>query len=183
METSAHAIFSQWESFYVIVGSSGAALTGLMFVVITLSADSSVPRTPETVNAFGTPNVIHFVAVLVLAAILTAPWQRFRDPAHVIGLTAIAGVVYVLIVLRRMLRQTGYKPVLEDWVWHLVLPMAAYVALFVGAAGLSHEQPWALFAIGAVSLVLLFIGIHNAWDTVTYLAAYQKPNGDKGKRK
>src|SRR2546425_4010701 len=60
METSAHAILSQWESFYVIVGSSGAGLTGLMFVVITLAADSSVPRTPETLNAYGTPNVIHF---------------------------------------------------------------------------------------------------------------------------
>ncbi len=58
MESSAHAILSQWESFYVIVGSSGAALTGLMFVVITLAADSNVPRTPETVNAFASPNVI-----------------------------------------------------------------------------------------------------------------------------
>src|SRR2546430_9603388 len=114
MEPSAHSILSQWESFYVIVGSSGAGLTGLMFVVITLAADSSVPRTPETLNAFGTPNVIHFVAVLLLSAILTAPWQRFRDPAHVLGATAIAGVVYVLVVLRRMLRQTGYKPVLRS---------------------------------------------------------------------
>src|SRR6266480_1093253 len=174
MQTSAHAIFSQWESFYVIVGSSGAALTGLMFVVITLAADSSVPRTPETLNAYGTPNVIHFVAVLLLAAVLSAPWQRFKDPAHVVGATAIAGVVYVLIVLRRMRRQSGYKPVLEDWVWHQILPLIAYVMLFVGAAGLSHEQAWALFTIGAAALLLLFVGIHNAWDTVAYVVSTEK---------
>ncbi|PYQ94677.1 MAG: hypothetical protein DMF96_25080 [Acidobacteria bacterium] len=54
--------------------------------------------------------------------------------------------------------------------WHLFLPMLAYAMLFVGAAGLSHEQTWALFLIATVSLLLLFIGIHNAWDTVTYLA-------------
>src|SRR5206468_2776382 len=155
METSAHSVLSLWESFYVIVGSSGAGLTGLMFVVITIAADSSVARTPETLNAFGTPNVIHFVAVLLLAAVLSAPWQRFKDPAHVVGATAIAGVVYVLIVLRRMRRQSGYKPVLEDWVWHQILPLIAYVMLFVGAAGLSHEQAWALFAIGAAALLLL----------------------------
>lgn len=183
MERSAHAVLSQWETFYVIVGSSGAALTGLMFVVLTLAADSNVPRTPDTVNAFGTPNVIHFVAVLLLSAILSAPWQRFRDPAHVLGATAIAGVVYVLIVLRRMLRQTGYKPVLEDWVWHLFLPMLAYATLFVGAAGLSHEQTWALFLIAGVALLLLFIGIHNAWDTVAYLAANPKESGNQEKRK
>lgn len=169
METGAHAILSQWESFYVIVGSSAGVLTGLMFVVIALVAESSVPRTPETVNAFGTPNVIHFVAALLLSAISSAPWTRMQDPAHLIGATAIAGVVYVLVVMRRMRRQSGYKPVLEDWAWHLVLPLIAYTALFVGAAGVSHDQTWALFLIGGVVLLLLFIGIHNAWDTVTYL--------------
>ena len=174
METSAHTMFSQWESFWVIVGSSAGGLTGLMFVVVALVKESSLPRSPDSLNAFGTPTVIHFVAVLLLAAVLSAPWQRFKDPAHVVGATAIAGVVYLLIVLRRMRRQSGYKPVLEDWVWHQILPLIAYVTLFVGAAGLSHEQDWALFAIGAASLLLLFVGIHNAWDTVAYVVATEK---------
>jgi len=174
METSAHALLSQWESFWVIVGSSAGGLTGLMFVVVALVKESSLPRNPDSLNAFGTPNVIHFVAVLLLAAVLSAPWQRFKDPAHVVGATAIAGVVYVLIVLRRMRRQSGYKPVLEDWVWHQILPLIAYVTLCVGAAGLSHEQAWALFAIGAAGLLLLFVGIHNAWDTVAYVVSTEK---------
>jgi hypothetical protein len=169
MEPSAHTLLSQWETFFFLIGSSGAALTGLMFVVITLSADSNVPRTPDTVNAFATPNVIHFVAVFGLSAVLTAPWQRLRDPAHLLGAAALAGIVYAMIVLRRMLRQSGYKPVLEDWVWHLFLPTIAYAALFVAAAGLSHDQSWALFLVGAVTMLLLAIGIHNAWDTVTYM--------------
>jgi hypothetical protein len=169
MEPNAHAMLSQWEAFYVIVGSSAGGLTGLMFVVLTLVADSRVARTPETVNAFGTPNVIHFVAVLLLSAILSAPWHRMKDPAHVVGLIGLSGIIYVLVVSRRMWRQTTYKPVLEDWVWHLILPMIAYVMAFVAAAGMSHDQRWALFAIGGVALLLLCIGIHNAWDTVTYV--------------
>jgi len=28
----------------------------------------------------------------------------------------------------------------------------------------------ALFVIAAIALLLLFLGIHNAWDTVTYVA-------------
>ena len=174
METSAHALLSQWESFWVIVGSSAGGLTGLMFVVVALVKESSLPRNPDSLNAFGTPNVIHFVAVLLLAAVLSAPWQRFKDPAHVVGATALAGVVYVLIVLRRMRRQSQYKPVLEDWVWHQILPLIAYVTLFVGAAGLSHEQAWAPFTIGAAALLLLFVGLHNAWDTVAYVVATEK---------
>ena len=173
MEIS-HAMLSQWESFWVIVGSSAGGLTGLMFVVVALVKESSLPRNPDSINAFGTPTVIHFVAVLLLAAVLSAPWHRLKDPAHIVGATALTGVVYVLIVLRRMRRQSGYKPVLEDWVWHQILPMIAYVTLFVSAAGMSHDQPWALFVVGGVALLLLFVGIHNAWDTVAYVVATDK---------
>lgn len=174
LEPDAHAILSQWEGFYVIVGTSAGALTGLMFVVITLVRESLLQRTMEAINAFGTPNVIHFVAVLLIAAILTAPWGRMKDPAHLLGLMAIAGVVYVLIVWRRIRRQTEYKPILEDWVWNLILPLIAYVALFLAAAGVSHDQSWALFLAGGVSVLLLCIGIRNAWDTITYVVISTK---------
>jgi len=179
MENAAHALLTEWEAFYVIVGSSAGALTGLMFVVITLAADSKLPHSAETVNAFATPNVIHFVAVLFLSALLSAPWRRLQDPAHFVGAIAIAGAVYVLIVTRRMVRQKrgGYTPVIEDWVWHAFLPMMGYTALFIGAAGLSHDQEWATFLIGGVSLLLVGCGIHNAWDTVTYMV--DNRNGGK----
>ena len=35
--------------------------------------------------------------------------------------------------------------------------------------GLRHDGEWALYAIGAVALILLFVGIHDAWDTVSYM--------------
>ena len=183
MEPAAQSALSQWESFYVIVGSSAGGLTGLMFVVVALVKESALPRSPDTINAFGTPNVIHFVAVLLLAAVLSAPWQRLQDPAHVVGATALAGIVYLLIVLRRMLRQSGYKPVLEDWIWHQVLPMIGYALLFVGAAGMAHDQTWALFMIGANALLLLFVGIHNAWDTVAYVVGNPDSSGNQEKPK
>src|SRR5262245_38998679 len=68
------APFAEWESFYVIVGSSAAALTGLQFVVLTLIADSAVGASAAEVAAFGTPTVVHFSAVLLMSAILSAPW-------------------------------------------------------------------------------------------------------------
>ena len=46
-----------WESFYVIVGSSAAALTGLMFVVVTLLADSRRQRSGGALDAFATPTL------------------------------------------------------------------------------------------------------------------------------
>ena len=68
-----------WQNFYVIIGSSAAALTGLQFVVIVLGAGTNwIPSLPAT-RAFGTPTVVHFCAVLLVSAILTAPWQALSS--------------------------------------------------------------------------------------------------------
>jgi uncharacterized membrane protein len=69
---------------------------------------------------------------------------------------------------RRLRTQSEYKPVFEDWLFHFLLPLASYVTLTVSAfAALSHLRE-AAFSIGAAALLLLFIGIHNAWDGVAY---------------
>ena len=76
--------------------------------------------------------------------------------------------MYVVVVARRMRVQSAYQPVFEDWLFHVLLPCAAYAVLAISAcAAHSHARP-ALFLVGAASLLLLFIGIHNAWDAVTY---------------
>jgi hypothetical protein len=159
-----------WESFYVIVGSSAAALTGLQFVVIALVAEAERKGSRREIEAFGTPTVVHFCAVLLLAAVLTAPWQRLANAALALGAAGVTGVAYVAIVIRRARHQTGYKPVFEDWLWHSILPFLAYLAILGAAAVLLRGPASALFVIGAATLLLLFIGIHNSWDTVTYIA-------------
>jgi hypothetical protein len=158
--------FSAWENFYVIVGSSAAALTGLMFVVVTLIADWQTDA--GSLGAFGTPNVVHFGAVLLMSAIMSAPWPGLFGARIALGLSAVSGVVYVLIALWRARHQTNYKPVFEDWLFHFAMPLASYAAVLVSAMMLTRTPvPW--FVIGGASLLLLFTGIHNAWDTVTYL--------------
>ncbi len=159
-----------WETFYVIVGSSAAALTGLQFVVMALVAEGRTPSTIATVDAFGTPTVVHFSAVLLVSAVLSAPWPTLTGADLVVGACGVAGVVYSILVLRRARRQTGYKPVFEDWLFHTILPLLSYGTLLGAAVALVRQPEGSLFAIAGVSLLLLFIGIHNAWDTVTYIA-------------
>ena len=158
-----------WENFYVIVGSSAGALIGLQFVVITLIADTPAARADaKASDAFSTPSVVHFGVVLLLSAIVSAPWHTLAPVAVAWGMVGIYGLVYSLIVARRLRTQTAYKPVCEDWLFHAILPLAAYVALSASAGvAHAHARP-ALFAVAAAALLLLFIGIHNAWDAVTY---------------
>lgn len=181
MQAAVLSPFAAWENFYVIVGSSAAALIGLQFVVIALVAESRTRSTSREIAAFGTPTILHFCAVLLLAAILSAPWQALSRADFALGTCGVAGVVYVLLVIRRA-RQTRYTPVLEDWLWHVVFPFLAYAALLVAAIVLPRDPAAALFVIGATALLLLFTGIHNSWDTVTYLAVEQKTPKDSGEK-
>jgi hypothetical protein len=159
-----------WANFYIIVGSSAGALTGLQFVVMTLIAE----RVPaggrgESISAFGTPNVVHFCAALLVGAILCIPWGVLRPAGLAVAGCGVLGVVYCAIVMRRALRQREYKPVFEDWLWHTLLPALAYATMLVGGVVMGRNFAGPLFFIGPASLLLVFIGIHNAWDTVTFL--------------
>jgi hypothetical protein len=177
-------VLKAWESFYVIVGSSGAALTGLQFVVMALVAEIPGRGSSREIAAFGTPTVVHFCAVLFISAVLSAPWQTLSGPVIVLGISGVLGVAYAVVVVIRARRQDGYKPVLEDWLFHVVFPFLSYATLLAAALSLQRHPLPALFAVGAASLLLLFVGIHNSWDTVTYLtvgqgqAAKQSPTGE-----
>jgi len=157
-----------WDSFYVIIGSAAGALIGLQFVVLTLIAQRPPIRAAEAGAAFGTPTIVHFGAALLLSALLRAPWQAIAPAASLCGLAGLSGAAYALIVVRRMNRQTSYRPEFEDWLFHVLLPFAAYATLAVSALLASFYTRQALFGVGAAVLLLLFIGIHNAWDSVTY---------------
>ncbi|MGC2694444.1 MAG: hypothetical protein WA738_01500 [Candidatus Angelobacter sp.] len=168
--------FAGWENFYVIVGGSAGALIGLQFVVITLIADMPiVPGAEQAGHAFGTPTIVHFGAVLLLAAILSAPWQGVASAAVLWGLLGLCGIVYEFIVVRRMRTQITYTPEFEDWLFHVLLPLAAYAILAVSAFVVRSHVREALFAVAAAALLLLFIGIHNAWDAVTYHVFVNRP--------
>ena len=164
-----HPSLEAWASFYVIVGSSAGALTGLQFVVMTLIAQTPAPTRGQAISAFGTPNVVHFCAALLVAAILSAPWSALRNAGTAVAVCGTAGVFYSFVVTRRAHLQQAYQPVFEDWLWHTMLPPLAYGALLLGGVVLGPRSAGVLFVIGAATLLLVFIGIHNAWDTVTYL--------------
>src|SRR2546421_12135984 len=131
MQEAGVSFLSTWQNFYVIIGSAAATLTGLMFVVITLIARVRVRVSSpnEAFATFNTPNVVHFCVALLVAAILSAPWQALWNAGLLLGLAGLGGMIYVVIVLRRARRQTDYQPVLEDWLWHTGLPAGSFTGL------------------------------------------------------
>jgi len=158
-----------WGNFYVIVGSSAGALIGLQFVVITLISQFPVTGDMERASsAFATPTIVHFGSVLLLAAIGSAPWHGIVAAAISWGVLGVVGAIYVVIVAGRIRKQQAYSPQFEDRLFHVLLPFGGYATLSGSAYAARSNVGGALFGVGAAALLLLIIGIHNAWDAVTY---------------
>lgn len=158
-----------WQNFYEIVGSSAGALIGLQFVVLSLITQTRRSRLEaQAGSAFASPTIVHFATVLGLSALVCAPWDNPAAAAMVWGLVGAGGLVYGAIIIRRMRAQPSYRPEFEDWLFHVVLPCAAYATLAGSAYAARFRLREALFGVAAAALILLFSGIHNAWDAVTY---------------
>jgi hypothetical protein len=93
MQEAVLSPLATWQNFYVLIGSAAATLTGLMFVVITLSAGARgrVSSASGALGAFTTPNVVHFGVALLVAAILSAPWQALWNPSLLLDLSGLGG--------------------------------------------------------------------------------------------
>jgi hypothetical protein len=175
------SLLAGWDNFYVITGSAAGGLTGLTFVVIALITDARRVR-PAGLNTFVTPTIVHFCIVLALAAYLSMPSQQLWTVSAGFGIAGAVGLgicARIAFGLRHM--PSDYRPVWEDWLWNLILPTVAYGALLLAADLIWYRRAASLYSVAAVSLLLLFIGIHNAWDIAVWMAISKDTSKEPGK--
>jgi hypothetical protein len=172
--TSGALTLAEWQSFYVLVGSSAGALTGLTFIVISVAAESSGFRNATVrlagLRAFITPTAVYFGSSLALSALMSIPGQTAFTLALCLGVSGVGGLVYWATVIRWMIRAIpDYRLMIGDWIWSVILPALAYAALMSSALLLAAHTAASLYAVAGTTLLLLFIGIHNAWDVVVWI--------------
>jgi hypothetical protein len=163
-------MLSEWNSFYVMMGSSAAALTGLVFIVVTLIRDQKPRGSEAGMATFTTPTVVHFGSALFTSALMAVPFRSLVPIAIVLGLVGAGGLVYAARIAIQTSKLESYRPDAEDWTWHVGLPVVAYAVLVIGAIAMQGAAVQALFAPAVAVMLLVLVGIHNAWDVVTFLA-------------
>jgi hypothetical protein len=115
---------------------------------------------------------VHFCAALFVSAAISAPWKSLQGAGLAVAACGISGAIYIIAVGRRARSQTGYKPVLEDWLWHVALPFVAYATLLAAGLILPRLIVPSSFGIASMTLLLVYIGIHNSWDTIVYVTLH-----------
>jgi hypothetical protein len=159
-----------WQSFYALLGGASATLTGLMFVAASLGAHLLNDDDDPKVRTFVTPTVIYFSLVLLLSALMNVPSQTQVALAVQFAAVGLIGVGYSLShlpPLRGFHQDDGLE--IRDWVWNLVLPLFGSLWLLGAAYSLRNSASWGMDAAAFGTMLLVMVGIHNAWSVTLYL--------------
>jgi hypothetical protein len=176
-------MFEGWENYYLMVGPSAAALIGLMFVVITLTAGRERDELERGKHFYTSPIVWHLGVVLVLSGAASAPSITPRLFGVASGGFALLGIgLGVRSTLGIARAQLVPDDNLFDVCWYGIAPALAYVGLGIAAVAVLIGAGWAASAVAAALMALLLISIHAEWDLVTFLAPLASGSSERGKK-
>ncbi len=162
-------MFEPWESFYLLIGTSAAALVGVMFIVMTLAAEIAVEQFDRGTSLYQTPIVFHLAAIVAVSALASVPAHLIVAVAGLILLLALCGVGYSASIAWRTLRPDDYyQPTASDRIFFGLLPGLSYLLLGAGAVSTWLAPDVAAEVIGGATLLLLLVSVRNAWDVATY---------------
>ncbi|MGA2396490.1 MAG: hypothetical protein ABSG30_00285 [Steroidobacteraceae bacterium] len=168
-----------WDNFYVILGSAAAGLLGLTFVVIALISDVRRAN-PTGTSGYITPTVVHFGTVLGLSCFLSMPHQNVTSLSIGFGSVAVGLLIYTGVITANMRRfAKDYTPVLEDWIWHALLPFIVYCVMLAMAFLLWRQPRQSMYGIASALTLLLFVGIHNSWDVAVSVTLQKKKEEER----
>jgi hypothetical protein len=157
-----------WHEFYLLVGSAGAALLGLMFVVVSLGP-SVVSQRQQSVRAFCTPIIVDFTSALVVSALMMVP--GFAPPLLGVALASsgFAGLIYQFSTGAHGQWRQNKLPAI-DWIWFVGLQYFGYGVVLAAAIAIWQEKFLGLYAVASAALLFVIIGIRNSWDLVLWFA-------------
>jgi len=177
-------MFEGWDNYFVLLGTAAAGLIGLLFVVVTLTANVERSRALWATGIYMTPIALHFAAVLSISAITMVPGLTPPEVAVLVVLISLAGLAAASRSCLGILaiRKSGDPPHWSDLWGYGVGPAAVYVAILGAAIAIWLGHAWASYALAALLLILLLLAIRNAWDLLTWMAPQgAKPPGGPAK--
>jgi hypothetical protein len=158
-----------WREYYLLVGTAAATLLALMFVVVSLGPHVVAAQAMTGVRAFFTPIIIYFTTSVVASAVMMAPAVRPWVLAAVLMLVGVGGLAYMVATGAHDQWRLNKLPTV-DWYWFVGLPTLGYVIFLPAAVGVGMQASFGLYCVAAAALLLLVIGIRNAWDVVLWIA-------------
>jgi len=162
-------MFAGWQTFYQMTAEAAATLTGLVFVVVTLSSGRRTPVNERGVLLFTSPTVFQLTSVLVISALALIPEGETPPPVLLMIAWSAGGLIYAATRLIGIARINDPSHWSDVW-YYGVGPTATHLGLAVANIAAFVRLPHSAYAVAICLLALLLLGIRNAWDLATWLA-------------
>ena len=168
-------ILMQWHNFYALIGGASATLVALIFVAASIGAEVFTRKAQVGIRSFLSPTVVHFTAILVICLLASMPTATWVLLGALLGCVGAVGLAYSGWVWRRMMKH-GIVASIDtvDRLWYALLPIPAYLLVIGAGVGLWERCGQSLDILAAALIVLLLIGIRNAWDMTVWIIDRRK---------
>lgn len=152
-------MIEQWHDFFVMVGGAAAALTGLVFVAMSLNLEPIAHDTTHRNRAIGT--LIGFSAAFMICAFaLMGNQNRLSIGLEWLVISSIAAAIYILGYVQA--RKRG-KSSLGLGFYRLVLGTSIYIAEIIGSIMIILGHTAGLYVAAIAMILLLAYTITGAW--------------------
>jgi hypothetical protein len=167
-----------WDNFYYLIGSASAGLIGLLFVVVSLSTGRDRETSLRGAALYMTPTVVNFAVVLSVSAVCLAPGLPLAGRCAAFAVATGFGLVNAVRACWGIAhpRRIAAPPHWSDIWTYGVAPLVIHLTLAVViVATVMGPARWTAVGMGALLLVLLLLGVRNAWDLITWIAPARGP--------
>lgn len=169
MSSDVAEILHPWHDFYMLAGTASATLVGLTFIALSIGTDFFNENSSGGLNAFITPTIVHFGAVLLVCLLAVVPTHTFFSLGVMLGAGCLFGLGYACHVGLRIARR-GFPGVEAiDRLWYAATPVAGYLLLILAAILLLQRLPIGIPVMAGALVILMLAGIRNAWDMMVWI--------------
>jgi hypothetical protein len=153
-------MINQWHDFFLMVGGGVAALTGLIFVSLSVALSLKYENmTKDATHKYRSINTLAgLTAVFVRCGLVLMPGQNLRAVGLELLLIAFIGAIIFLYGFRE-----AYKFGSHPSKQRLVIGICLYVAELIGAIALIYGSIVGLYIVAVAILLNVAFMISAAW--------------------
>jgi hypothetical protein len=155
-----------WQNFYVMTGGAAAALTGLLFVAMSLHAKAIMENRFFRTRAIGT--LMSLASQLLISGAVLIPGQ----PPVLLGVyVEAAALIFIALTARQVLTRGRDAPAMAGRWTHRLIEMVGgtiWLLLFnIAGVSLLIRAGGGLYLLAAVMFFMFAWNIYIAWILIT----------------
>ena len=151
---------SSWNELYLMLGSSSAALIGLLFVATSLHLAEIANEEIYRLRA-------QYTMLILLSTLLVGIAALIPQPMNVLGVELLAvnlwGLSFPITLLSKAIKIPGSRGRGGFSVHRAGVFIAAYLVGIIGAGVLAAGREWGMYGVSISYTLLLTISIWNGW--------------------